>query len=62
MSGAVWTRLRIGLALAGFAVALLALAFEDHRLGWGAIALLAASLLIRLLARRAGTPDTDSRE
>lgn len=62
MSEAVWTRLRIGLALAGFAVALLALAFEDHRLGWGAIALLAGSLLIRLLARRAGAPDTDSRE
>lgn len=54
--------MRIGLALAGFAVALLALAFEDHRLGWGAIALLAGSLLIRLLARRAGAPDTDSRE
>ena len=62
MSGVVWIRLRIGLALAGFAVALLALAFEDHRLGWGAIALLAGSLLIRLLTRRAGTPDTDSRE
>ena len=62
MSGVVWIRLRIGLALAGFAVALLALAFEDHRLGWGAIALLAGSLLSRLLTRRAGTPDTDSRE
>jgi hypothetical protein len=46
------TVLRIGLALAGFAVAVLAVALEDHRLGWAAIALLLASLIVRLLQRR----------
>ena len=49
MSGAA---LRIGLALAGFAVAVLAIALEDHRLGWAAIALLLGSLIVRLLDRR----------
>jgi hypothetical protein len=44
--------LRVGLAFGGFAVALLAVAFEDQRLGWGAIALLAGSLLMRVIERR----------
>jgi hypothetical protein len=44
-------RIRILLALAGFASALLAIAFEDHRLAWLAIALLAASLIARLVRR-----------
>jgi hypothetical protein len=47
-----WAALRIGLALAGFAVAVLAIALEDHRLGWAAIALLLGSLIVRLLDRR----------
>ena len=46
------TYLRLGLAFGGFAVALLAVAFEDERLGWGAIALLAGSLLVRVIERR----------
>ncbi len=46
------TLLRIVLALAGFAVALLAVALEDRRLGWAAIALLIASLIVRLIQRR----------
>jgi hypothetical protein len=50
------TRLRIGLALAGFAAALAAIAFEQPRLAWGAIALLATSLLIRLIQRRKTDP------
>jgi hypothetical protein len=45
-------RLRLGLALGGFILALLSVALDDHRLGWGAIGLLAASLVIRLLLRR----------
>ena len=45
------TLLRIVLALAGFGVALLAVALEDRRLGWAAIALLIASLIIRLIQR-----------
>ena len=46
------TYLRLGLAFGGFAVALLAVAFEDERLGWGSIALLAGSLLVRVIERR----------
>jgi hypothetical protein len=46
------TYLRLGLAFGGFAVALLAVAFEDERLGWAAIALLAGSLLVRVIERR----------
>jgi Flp pilus assembly protein TadB len=45
-------RLRIGLALAGFVLALLSVALDDHRLAWAAIAVLAASLLIRLVRRK----------
>ena len=47
-----WPALRIGLALAGFAVAVLSVALENHRLGWAAIALLLCSLIVRLLERR----------
>lgn len=46
------TYLRLGLAFGGFAAALLAIAFESRRLGWGAIALLAASLVVRIVQRR----------
>jgi len=46
------TYLRLGLAFAGFAAALLAIAFENRRLGWGAIALLAASVAVRVVQRR----------
>jgi uncharacterized membrane protein len=45
-------RLRIGLALAGFVLALLSVALDDHRLAWAAIVVLATSLLIRLVRRR----------
>jgi hypothetical protein len=51
------TYLRLGLAFGGFAVALLAVAFEDERLGWGAIALLAGSLLVRVVERRRARRD-----
>jgi uncharacterized membrane protein len=45
-------RLRIAFAIAGFVLALLSIARDDHRLAWAAIALLAASLLIRLVRHR----------
>jgi hypothetical protein len=52
------TRLRIGLALSGFLLALLSVAYDDRRLAWGAIALLAGSLLVRLwMERRDGPAD-----
>jgi Flp pilus assembly protein TadB len=44
--------LRFGFAIAGFALALLSIALDDHRLAWAAIVLLAASLLIRLVRRK----------
>ena len=47
-----WTALRIGLALAGFAVAVLSVALENHWLGWAAMVLLLGSLIVRLLQRR----------
>lgn len=46
------TVIRTALALLGFMLALLAVAFDDHRLGWAGIALLAGSLLLRLLQQR----------
>ena len=46
------TALRLGLALGGFVVAVLAIALEDHRVGWAAIALLLGSLFVRLIPRR----------
>jgi membrane protein implicated in regulation of membrane protease activity len=48
--------LRVGLAIAGFALALLSVAWDDHRIAWTAIALLAASLLIRLVGRKRERP------
>lgn len=51
-----FTGLRVGLSLGGFVAALLAVALEDRRLTWAAIALLAGSLIVRLLQRRDGPP------
>jgi hypothetical protein len=48
------TRLRIGLALVGFATALVAVVIARPRIGWVAIALLTGSLIVRLLQRRKG--------
>jgi hypothetical protein len=46
-------RLRLGLAIAGFVLALMSVVLDDSQLGWGAIALLAASLILRLALRKA---------
>ena len=60
------TYFRLGLAFGGFAAALLAIALEDERLGWGAIALLASSLLVRVIERRGrsegGSPPPEEEE
>jgi hypothetical protein len=45
-------RVRLGLALAGMAVALLAVALNERRLAWAAIALLAGGLIVRLVKPR----------
>lgn len=49
-AGLTW--IRLGLALAGFAGALLAIALEERRLAWGAIVLLTGSVIVRLAQRR----------
>ena len=45
-------RLRLTLALMGLLLAALSVALDERRLGWVAIVLLAASLLLRLWLRR----------
>ena len=62
MTRPVPTVVRLGLALAGFGVALLAVAFEDRWLGWVAIALLVGSLLVRLIQRRGRTVGRSSED
>lgn len=48
---------RLALSLGGMVVAVVAIMLEDRRIVWGAVALLAASLLLRLVARgRRGGP------
>jgi hypothetical protein len=47
-------RIRLGLSLTGMVVAVLAIMLNDRRLVWGAIGLLAASLLLRVVVRRRG--------
>jgi uncharacterized membrane protein len=49
-------QLRLGLAIAGFIVALLSVALDSGRLGWAAIALLSGSLLLRILLRQRANP------
>lgn len=43
---------RIGFAVAGFALAIVSIALNNEWLGWAAIALLLVSLLARLILRR----------
>ena len=47
-------RLRLGLAVCGFVLALLSVALDDVRLAWAAIAVLLGSLLLRLILRNRG--------
>lgn len=49
--GRALSLLRVTLALAGFAAAVAAVALDDRQVGWGAIALLLASLIVRVLQR-----------
>ena len=51
------SRVRLALAMAGFASALLAVMTEDRGIGWLAIALIAASLLFRLLQPKPSSED-----
>jgi hypothetical protein len=51
-------RIRLALSLAGMVLAVVAIMLNDRRVVWGAIALLAASLLLRVVARRRGPGET----
>lgn len=48
-------RIRLALSLTGMVVAVLAIMLKERRLVWGAMALLAASIALRLISRRRGT-------
>ena len=48
---------RLGSAVLGFVFAVGAVALDDLRLGWAAIALLSISFRARLIARRRSTSD-----
>lgn len=48
---------RLGLAVAGFTAALLGVALDDRQIAWGAIALLALSLILRILSGKPRDPD-----
>ena len=43
---------RLALALAGFIAAVLSIYLDDKQFGWGAIALLIGSLILRLLSQK----------
>ena len=45
-------QVRLGLSLSGMIVAVVAIMLNDRRIVWGAIALLAASLMLRVVIRR----------
>lgn len=51
-------RLRLGFAIAGFILAIVSVTLNDNRLAWGAIALLTASLILRLLLRKRETTNS----
>ena len=53
------TWLRAGLGVAGLLVAAAAVIRDDPRLAWGAIALLAGSLIVRLAARNPPSGEGD---
>ena len=48
-------RIRLALSLAGMVVAVLAIMLNDRRLVWGAVALLAGSIILRLIYGRKGS-------
>jgi hypothetical protein len=53
------TILRQGLGLAGVLLAVLAVMQDDRRIGWGAVALLTGSMILRLVSRRRAPPNRD---
>lgn len=54
------SRLRLGLALAGFVLAFIGVVLQDARLVWAAIAVLAGSLIMRVIVRRRADREADT--
>jgi hypothetical protein len=54
-------RLRLGLVVAGLVLALVSVILDDHHLAWGAIALLTASLILRLVLRNREKTESGTR-
>jgi len=52
---------RIGLAVAGFVAAIFAVMTDDRRVVWLAIALLAASFLVRVLQRNSSREHSEDK-
>jgi hypothetical protein len=48
---------KLGSAVLGFVFAVAAVALDDPRLGWAAIALLSISFVVRAITRRRSTTD-----
>jgi hypothetical protein len=48
------SRLRLTLAIGGFVLALFSVALNETSLGWGAVALLIMSFVVRLIQRKRG--------
>ena len=46
--------LKLGLSVAGLVLAVAAIALDDTRLTWGAIAVLAVAVVLRFIGRRPG--------
>ena len=53
------SRVRLGLALAGFVAAVCAVVTDDRRIVWIAIGLLSAAFLLRLLQRKSSRKHSD---
>lgn len=49
------SQVRLSLAIGGFVLALFSVALNQIGLGWGAIALLTVSLVLRLIQRKRGS-------
>jgi hypothetical protein len=48
---------RLGLAVAGFLAALASIVLDNRQIGWGAIALLIGSLILRILSGKRADRD-----
>ena len=52
---------RLGLAVAGFLMALLSVALDNRQIGWAAIALLIGSLILRILSGKREDRNSDDK-